>query len=300
MRRERLLYTVLFLAPALLLVGVFMLWPAVTAFTYSLYDWTSFQRGEFVGLENFQRLLGFPFANSFFRALGHNAGVFIAIVLVQTVLALALAYALWRQPPGLRFFRTTVFLPVILSLVVTAFLWQMFLHPLFGPLTKVMMNTFHLSSFAPLGDTRLALGTAIIISIWKNVGFPTLVFLSGMNNVPDELYEAATLDGATPPQLFRFITLPLLGPAFTIIVLLTFIGSFEWFELPFVLGGPTGNPAGALDTLALMFYRFSFGDGSSAVSDVGLGSAVSVILFTLVLIGSKYGADYLRRREIGL
>ena len=81
-------------------------------------------------------------------------------------------------------------------------------------------------------------------------------------------------------------------------VILSFIGAFEWFELPFVMGGATGNPANSLDTMALMFYRLSFGDGASPVTDLGLGAAVSVVLFVIVLIGSKFGADFLRKREV--
>ena len=215
-------------------------------------------------------------------------------------LALALAAALYRRPWGFRFFRGTVFLPVILSLIITGYLWELFLHPLFGPLTKLVMETFRLEEFAPLGDSNLALATAILISIWRNVGFPTLVFLAGMNAIPDDLYKAAELDGASQWQTFRNVTLPLLGPSFTIVVVLSFIGAMEWFDLPYVIGGPTGNPGNSLDTLALMFYRLSFGDGSAAVTDVGLGAAVSVVLFIIVLLGSRAGSNYLRGKEVQL
>ena len=280
------------------MMAAFMLWPALSALGYSLFDWNAFTRGEFVGFKHFLRLTQPPYRGELLAALAHNTITFLAVLTVQNALALLLAFGLYRRPRGFTFFRATVFLPVILSLVITAYLWELFLHPLFGPLTKFAMSTFNLDEFAPLGDRRLALATAIIISIWRNVGFPTLVFLAGMNAIPDEIYKAAELDGASDWQTFRRITLPNLGPSFTIIVILSFIGAFEWFELPFVIGGATGNPANSLDTMALMFYRLSFGDGASPVTDLGLGAAVSVVLFVIVLIGSKFGADFLRRREV--
>ena len=295
---NRPLWIVAFLAPALALMAVFMLLPAAAALGYSLFDWNAFNRGAFVGLKHFQRLMAEPYRSEFLAALSHNAITFAAVMLVQNTLALLLAFGLYQRPRGFRLFRGTVFLPVILSLVITGYLWQLFLHPLFGPLTKIAMGVFGLDEFAPLGDRRLALATAILISIWRNIGFPTLVFLAGMNAIPEEIFKAAELDGASDWQVFRHITLPNLGPSISIVVILSFIGAFEWFELPFVIGGSTGNPANALDTMALMFYRLSFGDGSAPVTDVGLGAAVSTVLFLIVLAGSKFGADFLRRREV--
>ena len=296
--QSRSVWIALFLTPAITLMAVFMLWPALAALGYSLYDWNAFTRTEFAGLKHFVRLATPPYRDEFLAALGHNTITFLVVVTIQNGLALLLAYGLYRKPVGFAFFRGTVFLPVILSLVITAYLWQLFLHPLFGPLTKFAMEAFRLEEFAPLGDSRLALGTAIVISIWRNIGFPTIVFLAGMNAIPDDIYKAAELDGASDWQTFWRITLPNLGPSFTIVLILTFIGAFEWFELPFVIGGATGNPGNSLDTMALMFYRLSFGDGATPVTDLGLGAAVSVVLFTIVLIGSKFGANYLRRREV--
>ena len=295
---SRTAWITLFTAPAMAMMALFMLWPALSALGYSLFDWNAFTRGEFVGFKHFLRLTQPPYRGELLAALSHNTITFLAVLTVQNALALLLAFGLYRRPRGFAFFRATVFLPVILSLVITGYLWELFLHPLFGPLTKFAMSTFNLEEFAPLGDRHLALATAIIISIWRNVGFPTLVFLAGMNAIPDEIYKAAELDGASDWQTFRRITLPNLGPSFTIIVILSFIGAFEWFELPFVIGGATGNPANSLDTMALMFYRLSFGDGASPVTDLGLGAAVSVVLFVIVLIGSKFGADFLRKREV--
>lgn len=295
--RERSFWLVVFLAPALLLMLTFTLWPALTALGYSFYSWTSFNREAFVGLENFRKLLTFPFRDAFLSAVGHNLLAFAGLMVIQNGLGLLLAYALWRQPPFFKFFRATVFLPVILSLVVVGFLWLLFLDPLIGPITK-LANGLGATTFAPLGEPRYALLTLILVNAWRWVGFPTLVFLAGMNNISEEYYEAARLDGATEGQVFRRITLPLLAPAFTIIIILTFIGAMEWFELPYVMAGVSGNPGGATDTMALMFYRLAFGAASEATSNVGIAAAISVILFIIVGFGSGLGSSILRRREI--
>jgi raffinose/stachyose/melibiose transport system permease protein len=296
LRRERTIWLLIFLLPAMGLVVIFTLLPALSALAYSLYNWTSFNRGEFVGLENFRRLFNFPFDQTFINALWHNTIAFVGLMIVQNAVGLFLAYALWRQPPGFKFFRAVVFLPVIFSLVVVGFLWKLLLDPLIGPVTKVAF-AFGADSFAPLGDSRYALYSLILINAWRWVGFPTLVFLAGMNSIPDDYYEAARLDGANEAQMFFSITVPLLGPSVTTITVLTFIGAMEWFELPYIMTGVTAL-AGATDTMVMMFYRLAFGGVGDTATDVGLASAVCVILFVIVGIGSAASALYLRRREV--
>lgn len=132
MHFQRNLWLVIFLTPALLLMIVFTLWPAVAALGYSLYSWMSFNREEFVGLENLRKLLPFPFRNDFLDAMRHNVLAFVGLMVIQNGLGLALAYALWKQPPLMRFFRATVFLPLVVG-----FLWKLFLDPLIGPITKL-------------------------------------------------------------------------------------------------------------------------------------------------------------------
>lgn len=299
MRFERTLWLWIFLTPALALMAIFTLWPALSALGYSFYSWTSFRRDDFVGLDNFTKLLSFPFRDAFLNALKNNLLAFLGLMIIQNGIGLFLAYALWRQPPFFKFFRAVVFLPVILSLVIVCYLWLLFLDPLVGPITR-LAGDLGITSFTPLGDPQYALLTLIIVNSWRWVGFPTLVFLAGMNSIPEELYEAARLDGATESQLFRYVTLPLLAPAFTIIIILTFIGSMEWFELPYVMAGVSGNPTGATDTMALMFYRLAFGAASESTSNVGIAAAISVVLFLIVGIGSAIGSNLLRRREVEL
>jgi len=234
-------------------------------------------------------------------ALRHNTLVFIAVMLLQTSLGLLVAYALFKVIRGRRLYRTIVFLPVIFSLVIVGYMWQTLLDPYYGPINQVLMKVGLTEWALPwLGDTRTALPTLVFINLWRWVGFPAIVFLAGLNAISQEFIEAARIDGASEGQIFRRILFPLLAPSLTIITVLTFIGAFEWFDLPFVLGGSNGSPAGATDTLALMFYRLSFGSVDSGANNVGVGSALGVVIFTIVGLGAALGSNLLRRREVEL
>lgn len=299
LRRDQNRATFLLLTPALLTVVLFTTIPAVTTLSYAFFDWVGFERGAFIGFDNFARLFEYPFRDQFLMALRHNVLVFIAIMFLQTSLGLLIAYALFKVIRGRRIYRTIVFLPVIFSLVIVGYMWQTLLDPFYGPVNQILLKLGLTEWALPwLGDTRTALPTLVFINLWRWVGFPAIVFLAGLNAISQEFIEAARIDGASEGQIFRKILFPLLAPSLTIITILTFIGAFEWFDLPFVLGGSNGSPAGATDTLALMFYRLSFGSVDSGANNVGVGSALGVLIFTIVGLGAAIGSNLLRRREV--
>jgi raffinose/stachyose/melibiose transport system permease protein len=299
LRREQNRTTGALLIPALLVIIVFTTIPALTTLSYAFFAWDGFQRGGFNGLENFQKLFAYPYSDQLFAALRHNTIAFVVIMTFQTSLGLLFAYAMFRVKRGLRFYRVVVFLPVIFSLVVVGYLWQALLDPFYGPVNQII-TAIGLPEFAKpwLGDTSTALPTLMFINLWRWVGFPAIVFLAGLNAINTEYIEAARIDGASEGQIFRKIIFPLLAPSLTIITVLTFIGAYEWFDLPFVLGGSNGSPAGSTDTLALMFYRLSFGSIDSGANNVGVGSALGVLIFTLVGLGAAFGSKMLRKREV--
>ncbi len=299
LRREQNHTTGALLLPALLVIIVFTTIPALTTLSYAFFAWDGFQRGSFNGLENFQKLFAYPYSDQLFAALKHNTIAFVVIMTFQTSLGLLFAYAMFRIKRGLRFYRVVVFLPVIFSLVVVGYLWQALLDPFYGPVNQII-TAIGLPEFAKpwLGDTATALPTLMFINLWRWVGFPAIVFLAGLNAINTEYLEAARIDGASEGQIFRKVIFPLLAPSLTIITVLTFIGAYEWFDLPFVLGGSNGSPAGSTDTLALMFYRLSFGSIDSGANNVGVGSALGVLIFTLVGLGAAFGSKMLRKREV--
>ena len=299
LRREQNRTTGTLLIPALAVIIIFTTVPALTTLSYAFFSWDGFQRSTFAGFENFQKLFAYPYLDQLLAALRHNTIAFIVIMTFQTSFGLLFAYAMFRVKRGLRFYRVAVFLPVIFSLVVVGYLWQSLLDPYYGPINQIITG-IGLPEFAKpwLGDTSTALPTLMFINLWRWVGFPAIVFLAGLNAINSEYIEAARIDGASEGQIFRKIIFPLLAPSLTIITVLTFIGAYEWFDLPFVIGGSNGSPAGATDTLALMFYRLSFGSIDSGANNVGVGSALGVLIFTLVGLGAAFGSALLRSREV--
>ena len=299
LRREQNRTTGTLLIPALAVIIIFTTVPALTTLSYAFFSWDGFQRSTFAGFENFQKLFAYPYLDQLIAALRHNTIAFVVIMTFQTSLGLLFAYAMFRVKKGLRFYRVVVFLPVIFSLVVVGYLWQSLLDPYYGPINQIITGLGVPDLAKPwLGDTSTALPTLMFINLWRWVGFPAIVFLAGLNAINSEYIEAARIDGASEGQIFRKVIFPLLAPSLTIITVLTFIGAYEWFDLPFVIGGSNGSPAGATDTLALMFYRLSFGSIDSGANNVGVGSALGVLIFTLVGLGAAFGSALLRRREV--
>lgn len=302
MKTSRRLWLVFFLAPAGILFAAFVTYPILSALAYSLYGWEGIGRRGFVGLHNFVRLFStFPYPNLFANAFWHNLVVFVVTMLVQNGVALGLALLLARNAWGTRAYRVIFFLPVTLSLVIVGFLWALFLNPVFGIVNKLLtMGGLSMLARPWLGDTHTALLTLTLVNTWRWLGFPTIVFLAGINAVPEEYLEAARIDGAGEWPVIRHIIFPLLAPAVTIIVLLTFIGSFNWFELPYVMQGVSGAPNRGTDVLSLLFYRTAFGEVDTGLQDIGIGSAIAVLMFLVLVTVSAFAAVWLRRREVEL
>ena len=294
------LWLVFLLAPPLSLMTVFVVYPLASALTYSFYEWNGLARGGFAGLENFRRVLfQEPFSTWTYRAFGHNLIVFCGLMIVQNGLAYLIAFGLLKGLPGHRFHQVAVFLPVILSTVIVGFLWKLLLNPIFGLVNQALIGVGLASWAQPwLGQPTTALGSLIVVNAWHWIGFPALVFLAAMQRIPREIIEAARLDGAGDAVLMRRVIWPLVAPATTIAVVLMFIGSFNWFELPYVMTGLDGSPGGATDVLGLYFYRTAFGNVTSGLQDFGRGSALAVLMFGFIIIVATWWTRVLRRREI--
>jgi raffinose/stachyose/melibiose transport system permease protein len=297
---RRSLWIALLLAPALLLLSGLVVAPIASAFVYAFYRWQGLARLGPAGFENFRLiLLQPPFSDLTWNAFWHNLVVFVALMVVQNGTAFFLAHALSKNLRLHRFHQVALFLPVILSTVIIGFLWKLFLNPIFG-LVNQALTAVGLASWAQpwLGQASTALGALILVNAWHWVGFPTLVYLAAMQRIPRELLESAEIDGAGEWMRLARIVWPLVAPATTIVVILTFIGSFNWFELPYVMAGLEGPPYHSTDVLGLYFYRTAFGTVSAALQDFGRGSALAVLLFLFVLGISAWWVRLLRRREV--
>ena len=272
----------LFVLPAAVLFSVFVLYPMLAAFAYAFSDWHGTARGQFAGFANFATLFTRePYKTAVLFAFLHNLLIFVAAVIAQNTLGMALAYAIHRLHWGKRFFQTIYALPYLVSPIVIGYLWTLLLSPMFGPVNK-LLQAIGLGNLALpwLGNPHTAIWVLVLVVVWQWLGFPVLLYGAALGGVPAELEDAASLDGASGRQRFFSITLPLLTPAITTVSVLGFIGAMEAFTIPYALGGSTGSPAGSTDVLALVFYRVAFESGDS--NGIGMSSALATLLFAFV------------------
>lgn len=287
----------LFVLPAALLFGIFVLYPMGTALTYSLFSWRGTSQGEFVGLDNFINLFSAePYRSQIPRAMGHNLLLFVGAMAVQNSVGLFLATVLHGRPRFRRLFQVLFTMPYLVSALVVGYLWSLLLSPLFGPV-NALLKTIGLDSLARpwLGDPNTAIWVVVLVTAWQWVGFPLLLYGAALGGLDPSLEEAAALDGANAPQRFFHVTLPLLLPAIGTVSVLTFIGAMESFPIPYALGGSTGSPAGATDVMSLLFYRTAFESGST--NAIGTSSAIAMLLFLVIFVLSLLVTRWFRRME---
>ncbi|HOB16055.1 MAG TPA: sugar ABC transporter permease [Defluviitoga sp.] len=291
-----------FLLPGVILYGLFMIYPLVSALGYSFFSWDGFIRKEFIGFENFRKVLReYPYKEKFWKALGHNAKFFLTTFILQTTIGLYIAIQLNKEKPVMEFFQAVYFLTYTLSMVVVGFLWLLLLNPNWGAVSQFLSLIGLEKWVAPwLGQESTALNTIILINFWRWFGYPVLVFKAGLQSIPQELNEAAIVDGANKWHLFRYITLPLLKPTIIMVTILTFIWDFNAFELVFVMQGSSGNPHYSTDLLATFFYRTAFGDPTTGAAggNIGVASAIAVVMLIIIGFASYFGIRIMQKSEI--
>ncbi|MCZ2840128.1 carbohydrate ABC transporter permease [Modestobacter sp. VKM Ac-2985] len=272
LRRQRL-EILLFVTPALALMAVFVLYPVFSAARMSLYSWQGFgPMDDFVGLANYLRVLR---DDVFTDAVMHNFIIVFASIAVQLPLGLALALLLNRRIKGRGLLRTIVFVPYVLAEVIAGVVWFQLLQPRSGILEQALSSVgIPVPEQGFLGTPDLALATVFVVLTWKYLGLAVLLFLAGLQGVPDELHEAAQLDGASWWQVQRRIAVPLLAPTIRTWVFLSMIGSLQLFDMVWILTG--GGPANA--TTTMVTYLISMG---TQRSNYGIAGAASVVLFLI-------------------
>lgn len=293
--RRRVLLT--FLLPALVLYTVFIVYPLISAFQYSLYSWTGNRQNGFAGLANFREIFTkYPLSEDIWRAFGHNVLFFIGTMLIETTLGLAFAVLLHKSRFGKRFLQTAYTLPHLVSPIVVGYLWSLMLNPQFGAVNAALRGVGLGSLAQPWrGDPQLALPVAILVNAWQWVGFPMLLFGAALAGIPGEYEQAARTDGASSWQVFRRVTLPLLTPVIGIVTVLTFIGTFNVLDLIYALQGSKGNPEFATDVLGLVFYRTAFENPDA--NAIGQSSALAVCMFVFIFGISLVATRFFRRME---
>ncbi|MBV1852911.1 carbohydrate ABC transporter permease [Catellatospora tritici] len=263
-----------FILPNFLGFALLTLVPVLAAFVLSFMDWDSYNPPEWIGLRNFERMLNdestkVALRNTAFYALGH--------VPLTALAALALALLLNRKVAGVGFFRAAAFFPYVTSMVAVAVVWNMLFNPSFGPVNQFLQ---FLGVDQPPGwttSTDWAMPAVILTSVWRDMGYYMILFLAGLQAIPQEHYEAARVDGAGPWQRFRAVTLPGLRPVTFLVLILLTVQSFKVFDLVVVM--TDGGPGRATLVLSQQIYRRGIIEG-----EFGYASAISLVLFLLVLV----------------
>ena len=276
----------LFLLPSLIILGLFYWWPIANTFILSFTNAHAIRGGTFTGLDNFIRLIN----DDFFHNALTNSGLFLlGVVPLLTFLPLFLAVLVNAKLPGISFFRTIFFSPVIASMVVAALLWSWMLRTdgLFNWILERLRIINEPISW--LTDPSLALLSVLLVTTWKGLGYYMIIYLAGLQNIPEELHEAGRLDGAGAMRRFWSISVPVLRPTMVLVATLTAISAIKVFTEVFVLTG--GGPRRASQTLVPYIYE----RGISGL-ETGYASAMSITLFLLVLVATLLAGRLTRRR----
>ena len=281
----------MFAAPALVVIGLFFGLPVLAAFALSLTDFDIYALADisnlrFVGLHNYATLLQDPL---FWKALGNT--MYFVVVGVPLSIAVSLGAALLLHSKTARFkpfFRTAYFAPVVTTVVAVAVIWRYLFHTRYG-LVNWGLGSIGIDPVDWLGDPSWAMPTIILFAVWKNFGYNMIIFLAGLQSIPEDLYEAARIDGASPAQQFWNVTLPQLGPVLLMVGILTLSGYFQLFAEPYVItqGGPLQS------TVSVLYLMY---DEGFKWWNLGNASAVAFLLFALMTIATS-GLLWFARRK---
>lgn len=263
----------LYLLPAFMIFAVFMIIPLFTATALSFTNWDLITDIEFIGIRNYVRLYS---DKTFGRALTNTAYFSIGTVPIQMALALITAMLLNSKIMLKSFFRGLYFLPVLVPVTVAAFVWMFIFSPSFG-LLNFLLGLMGLERIGWLSDPNWAMPALIIMSVWQNFGYHTVIYLAGLQNIPTELIEAAEIDGANSWMRFWKIVFPLLSPTTFLVLVMSIIGGFQVFQIVQITTG--GGPVGSTNVVVFHLYRTAF-----EYFDMGYATAMTLIVFIIILI----------------
>ena len=280
----------MFIAPNLLAVAVFMLFPLGFSLYMAFQKWNLFNPATFVGWANFHRLFT---GDPLFAIALRNTAVFTVGTVVPTLaISLIVAAALNRKIKGISVFRTILFLPLAVSAVVMAVVWR-FVFDTNNGLLNIMLGWIGIGPVPWLVDPTWAMVSLCLVSIWQSVPFATVILLAAMQGVPEDLYEAAKIDGAGEIRRFFAITLPLIRSASSFVVVVSIINSFQAFDLVYVLTGGHGGPESATYVFGIMLFQNAF-----AFTDVGYASALAWVMFAILLVITVLQLRFSRRNSL--
>lgn len=286
-RRRKILVGWSFILPNFLGFALFTLVPVIAAFVLAFMHWDAYNPPTWAGIDNFTRLIG---DDSFHVALVNTCLYALGHVPLTLVIALCLALLLNQKLRGIAFFRVAIFFPYITSLVAVAIVWNMLFDPVNGPINQFLQLIGIADPPRWTASTTWALPAVIITSVWRDMGYYMVLFLAGLQAIPQAYYEAAEVDGANGWQRFWNVTLPSLRPTTFLVLVLLSVSSFKVFDLIFVM--TQGGPGRATLVLSQLIYQDGILNGQ-----FGYSSAISLVLFVIVLVVTVFQFKIQQRRE---
>lgn len=288
-KKQTRIETFLFVLPCLLLVGGIFYTPFVMSMYYSLTKWDGIAKApQFIGLQNFQTLLT---DSGFVNSIVFTAKYSILFIIITNVLALLLAVMLVQKFRLANVLRAAFFVPYIMSMIIVGFIWRFIFSQGFKALQESTGNPIFGMSW--LGEPNLAFISVMVVSIWQAVGFYIVLYIAGLQAIPEDVMEAATVDGASKTKRFFKITLPLLAPSITTCVFMSLTNSIKVFDI--ILALTAGGPGDSTYSVTLNIYREAFQN-----NNYGLGSAKSLCLFVMVVIITTFVLRVFKKREVDL
>ena len=264
-----------FIAPSLILICVLNLWPILQTFYFSLNEVRGFQSPVFVGLSNYMTLFG---DEEFWKSLVNTCIYTVVTVPVGVILSLITAVFLNASIKGKSFFRVLYFLPVISAPAAVAMVWRWLYNSDFG-LINYILSVLHIQGPNWIADSRVVLGSVMIVGIWSLVGYNMVILLAGLQDIPGSYYEAAQIDGADSLKQFLHITVPLVSPTLFFVVLTTMISSLQVFDHIYMMLDSTNPALKSGESIVYLFYKYTFANNNK-----GYGSAIATVLLFLVML----------------
>lgn len=268
----------LFLLPAILFYTLFVIVPLFQSLLLSFYNWKGFGPKEFVGLKNY--ILLFTSDHTILIALRNTLYLLLVALFIMIPLSLIFANSICSKIKGSNFFSTIIFMPCVVSTVIIALMWGAIFNGDSGPINSIL-RYFHLNSLAIpwLGDPRVTIWVVIFVNTWQYVGYHMLIFVTSLEAIPQSIFEAASIDGASGFKKLIHVTVPLLKEAFKINIILAAIGSFKAFDLFFAM--TSGGPGDSTQMLGVYMYQNTF-----TRLNFGYGSAIAMLIFFMSITAS--------------
>lgn len=274
-KRSDYFWAYVMIAPTMLGLFIFYLWPILQTFYYSFTEWGAFGQHVWIGLENYKRML--TDAN-LFQSIKNTAIYIIFTVPIGIFLSILVAVLLNQKIKGKTVYRTLYFLPVITMPAAIAMVWRWLYNADYG-LLNYLLSLFGIKGPHWVSDPKIALYSIIVVAIWSGVGYNMVIFLSGLQGIPRVYYEAAEIDGAGPFTVFFKITLPLLSPVIFFVTIMSLIGAFQVFDLIFMMIGKGSTALEHTQSIVYLFYQHAF-----VLNDKGYAAAIAVVLLIVILI----------------